>query len=104
MPSHLRVLLADQRDNQTEQRSTFDQRRENQRARLNLGCDLGLTCHALRHVAADTADAETGANDCDTSAHCATENPQTITVRCVNCRLQQGKHIYRHVFLNPNRG
>ena len=52
----------EQTDDHGEQRDAFDERRENQRARLDGAGNLGLARHAFSRAATDLTDPDTGAD------------------------------------------
>src|SRR6185503_4174361 len=98
-PACASVLERDeQRDDDGEERRTLDERRQNQRTRLNGAGDLRLASHTFGRRAADPADAKSSADDGQTRADTGTEHrPGALITRIVaglGRRLQERKNTH----------
>ena len=78
--SRFELALDLERDDDAEQRGAFDERREDQRSRLDLAGRLGLTRHALDRLTADAADAHARADDGEAGAETGTDERETLVV------------------------
>src|SRR5207237_1848379 len=103
----LERTLNQERDDDRKQRDPFDERREDDRARLNATGHLRLTSHAVHRLTGQTSDTDAGANYGETSSNARAEHAPGSGVRSIEgaalkrlrCCLQHRKD--RDHFLTP---
>src|SRR5947208_14572774 len=77
----LEFSLDQERDDDCEQRDSFDERRENDRARLETSCHFRLTRHAVHRLTGKPADTDARPNHGDAGADsCAELRPRSGVV------------------------
>src|SRR5690349_1699652 len=68
--NYLELALNLERHDDCEQRGSFDERCEDDRARLNAACHLWLTRHSVHRLTREAADTDTGTDRRDACAYC----------------------------------
>ena len=71
--NYLELALNQERHDDCEQRDSFDERREDDRARLNAACHFWLTRHAVHRLTGEAADTDACSDYCDAGADAGTE-------------------------------
>jgi hypothetical protein len=96
----LELTLNQERDDDREQRDSFDERREDDRARLNALGHLRLTRHSIHCLPSETSDTDAGADYGETRADAGTEQaPRARVLTGVRgSSLKQRKHVYHFFF------
>ena len=97
----LELALNQERDNDTEQRRTFDKGSENQRRRLNATRRFWLTRHAFNGLTTNTTDAEPGTNSGEPSAESGADECEALIVAsCFGRGLQEWENRHEHLQVN----
>src|SRR5688572_7266126 len=87
----LELALDLETDDDAEERGAFDERRENDRGRLDPAGHLRLTRHRVGHLTTDAADADAGADRGEARGETGADQREAGVVSGLSGRLQQGE-------------
>jgi len=96
----LELTLNQERDDDREQRHSFDERREDDRARLDACGHLRLTRHSVHRLPSETSDTDARADYGETRTNAGAQHCPRARVLAGErgCSLKQRKHGYHFVF------